>query len=134
MAISVETNCEFLMESWVLYNELLLIYSLDVLSLDSDQQTLSVYNWNHGSCLHHSLVLSGLRTRLVPENFAYQQGAQIKHSSKVLNVVPGDFTHSGKLDLLIMGQGQKSREIDMYLYQSIPNKGFGEGCATRISQ
>jgi integrin alpha FG-GAP repeat containing protein 1 len=69
----------------------------------------------------------GLRTRpIVLENFAYQEGAQIKHSSKVLNVVPGDFTHSGKLDLLVMGQGKKSKEIDMYLYQSIPNKGFGE--------
>lgn len=62
---------------------------------------------------------------IVVEDFEYKEGAQFKHSSKVSNIVPGDFTYSGKLDLLVMGQGRNSKEIDMYLYQSIPNKGFG---------
>lgn len=104
-------------------NEQLLGNSLDVLTLASDQQTLSVHNWNHGQYFGD---IHCERTQLVViDDFAYQESTQIKHSSKVLNVVPGDFTHSGKLDLLVMSEGKNSKEIDMYLYQSIPNAGFG---------
>lgn len=43
----------------------------------------------------------------------------------MFNVVPGDFTHTGKLDILVMSQGSSKNEIDMYVYPSIPNNGFG---------
>lgn len=46
------------------------------------------------------------------------------HTRNVINVVPGDFTHSGKLDLLVMGEGSTSGEIDLVLYPSLV-KGFG---------
>jgi len=55
----------------------------------------------------------------------FREGEHFTHTAKVLNVVPGDFTHTGKLDLLVMSQGQNKDEIDMHVYQSIPNKGFG---------
>ncbi|KAL9714709.1 hypothetical protein Ac2012v2_001367 [Leucoagaricus gongylophorus] len=78
---------------------------LDFLSLASDQRTLTVHYWNH-------------------ESFMFREGEHFTHTAKVLNVVPGDFTHAGKLDLLVMSQGQNKDEIDMHVYQSIPNKGF----------
>jgi len=60
------------------------------------------------------------------ENFIFDEGQRFTHSAKVLNVVPGDFTHTGKLDLLVMSQGRNKDETDMHVYRSIPNKGFGE--------
>ncbi|KXN92003.1 T-cell immunomodulatory protein [Leucoagaricus sp. SymC.cos] len=78
---------------------------LDFLTLGSDQQTFTVFYWNH-------------------ESFVFQEKGQFTHPTKVLNVVPGDFTHTGKLDLLVMSQGRNKNEIDMYVYPSIPNDGF----------
>ncbi|KAF9453642.1 hypothetical protein P691DRAFT_812990 [Macrolepiota fuliginosa MF-IS2] len=78
---------------------------LDVLSLASDQQTLTVYYWNH-------------------ESFVFQEGNSFKHPSKVLNVVPGDFTHSGKQDILVMSKGRNGNEIDMLVYPLLPKDGF----------
>ncbi|KAF5357873.1 hypothetical protein D9756_001989 [Leucocoprinus leucothites] len=73
---------------------------LDFLSLASDQRTFTVHHWNH-------------------EDFVFQEGDHFTHPAKVLNAVPGDFTHTGKLDLLVMSQGKNKDEIDMYVYPSI---------------
>ncbi|TFK34872.1 hypothetical protein BDQ12DRAFT_688981 [Crucibulum laeve] len=78
---------------------------LDVLLLASDQQTLSVYHWNHDS-------------------FSFQEAGSFKHPRKVYNVVPGDFTHSGKLDLLIMSQSQTGNQMDMSVYPALIGGGF----------
>ncbi|KAF9484939.1 hypothetical protein BDN70DRAFT_824769 [Pholiota conissans] len=78
---------------------------LDVLVLGSDQQTLSVYYWQH-------------------ESFTFSQAHSFKHPTKVYNVVPGDFTHSGKLDLLVMSQSDESGEQDLRLYPSLVGDGF----------
>ena len=45
---------------------------------------------------------------------------------KIHNVVPGDFTHSGKLDLLVMGQTQTTGPLEMLLYSALPSGGFGK--------
>jgi len=78
---------------------------LDVLTLGSDQQTLSIYIWNH-------------------EDFIYKDSASFRHSRQIYNVVPGDFTHSGKLDLLVMSQSQTNDQLDMSLYPALVGGGF----------
>ncbi|KAF9551253.1 hypothetical protein CPC08DRAFT_316251 [Agrocybe pediades] len=78
---------------------------LDVLLLGSDQQTFTTHLWNH-------------------ESFRYVESDTFKHPQKVYNVVPGDFTHSGKLDLLVMSQSQKNNLLDLTLYPSIPGDEF----------
>ncbi|EIW85541.1 hypothetical protein CONPUDRAFT_118448 [Coniophora puteana RWD-64-598 SS2] len=70
---------------------------LDALTLDNDQQTLSVYLWNH-------------------DNFAYKRASSTRHPAPVVNAVPGDFTHDGTLDVLVMSTSSKSGKLDMALY------------------
>ena len=41
------------------------------------------------------------------------------------NVVPGDFTHSGKLDLLVMSQRGSYNQLSLTLYPSLVGDGFG---------
>jgi hypothetical protein len=59
------------------------------------------------------------------ERFVYYQSAYFSHSAKVYNVVPGDFTHTGKLDLLVMGHDGTSGLLDMKLYMGMGTDGFG---------
>jgi hypothetical protein len=99
------------------------IFSLDVLTLDADQQTLSVHLWSHG--MHHWTTTMSYLTRLLQEEFTFKQSFSFKHPDKVYNVVPGDFTHSGKLDLLVMGPGRNSGTLNMRLYPALPGEGFG---------
>lgn len=49
-------------------------------------------------------------------DFSFQQAATVRHASKVLSVVPGDFRHIGKLDILVMSQIPGLTDIDMTLY------------------
>ncbi|KAF8626356.1 hypothetical protein AX15_005010 [Amanita polypyramis BW_CC] len=72
---------------------------LDVLSLADDQQTLGLYQWNH-------------------EDFSFQYSQSFYHPQKILNVVPGDFRHVGRLDVLVMSQRPGLSDIDMTLYPS----------------
>ncbi|KAF7298495.1 hypothetical protein MKEN_01374600 [Mycena kentingensis (nom. inval.)] len=78
---------------------------LDALTLDSDQKTLTVYLWNH-------------------EDFIFEPTSPFKHPNPVYNVVPGDFTHSGKLDLLVMAQSSTSNQLDLSVYPALPGGGF----------
>ncbi|KAJ7778659.1 hypothetical protein DFH07DRAFT_730793 [Mycena maculata] len=78
---------------------------LDALTLGSDQQTLTVYLWSH-------------------DDFTFQSTPSFQHPRKIYNVVPGDFTHSGKLDLLVMAQSSTSNQLDLSLYPALPGGGF----------
>ncbi|KAJ7368771.1 hypothetical protein DFH08DRAFT_762818 [Mycena albidolilacea] len=78
---------------------------LDALTLGSDQQTLTVYLWNH-------------------DDFVFKPSATFTHPRKIQNVVPGDFTHSGKLDLLVMAQSSTSNQLDLSVYTALPGGGF----------
>jgi integrin alpha FG-GAP repeat containing protein 1 len=40
------------------------------------------------------------------------------------NVVPGDYTHDGKLDLLVMSQGASNTQLSLLVYTSTPGGGF----------
>jgi integrin alpha FG-GAP repeat containing protein 1 len=101
------------------------VWSLDVLSLGSDQETLSVYFWNHGKCACvHSHTVSKI-IHFTTEDFLFQKSASFKHPNRIYNVVPGDFTHDGKLDLLVMSESSTTDQMDLFLYRGSPTGGFG---------
>jgi hypothetical protein len=50
------------------------------------------------------------------EEFTFKPSSVFKHRERVHNVVPGDFTQNGKLDLLVMSQSQSANQLNMYLY------------------
>ncbi|KIK59028.1 hypothetical protein GYMLUDRAFT_74611 [Collybiopsis luxurians FD-317 M1] len=79
---------------------------LDALMLGSDERTLDVYLWNH-------------------EAYTFQKSSSVKHHTLVYNVVPGDFTHSGKLDLLVMsGDLFTLRTLEHHVYPALTQGGF----------
>ncbi|KAI0029329.1 hypothetical protein K488DRAFT_56617 [Vararia minispora EC-137] len=87
---------------------------LDVMTLGSDQRTLTVYLWNH-------------------EAFVFRSSASFQHHERVYNVVPGDFTHDGTLDVLIMSQNVISSQLSLTLYSAIPGGGFSAQPITTTS-
>lgn len=72
---------------------------------------------------------TGAKTDGISEDYTFQKSSSFKHSSNVHNVVPGDFTHSGKLDLLIMSAGQSSGSLGLSVYPALTSGGFG-ACLT----
>ena len=56
----------------------------------------------------------------------FKKSAVFRHPHRVFNVVPGDFTQHGKLDLLVMSQGQALNQLAIDLYVSSVQGGFGE--------
>ena len=51
----------------------------------------------------------------------------LRHNQPIVNVVPGDFTQSGRLDLLVMSQSPLSRgKLDLFLYRAAAGGGLGE--------
>jgi len=101
---------------------LIILRRLDVLMLDKDQQVLSMYYWNHGAFTDPSRQCIILIYHI--ESFSFSFSENFKHPKKVVNVVPGDFTHSGKLDLLVFSPG-RNNELDLTLYPSLVGDGFG---------
>ncbi|KAH8995858.1 hypothetical protein EDB86DRAFT_2920938 [Lactarius hatsudake] len=78
---------------------------MDVITLASDQHTVFVYLWSH-------------------ENFSFHRSASFRHPERVYNVVPGDYTHDGRLDLLVMSQSASSTRISLSIYPAMPAGGF----------
>lgn len=78
---------------------------MDVLTLASDQHTLSVYLWSH-------------------TNFSFHRSASFRHPERIYNVVPGDYTHDGRLDLLVMSQSVSSARLSLSVYPAMPGGGF----------
>jgi integrin alpha FG-GAP repeat containing protein 1 len=74
---------------------------MDVIMLASDQHTLSVYLWSH-------------------DDFSFRRSASFRHPQRVYNVVPGDYTHNGRLDVLVMAQGTSSSQLSLSIYTSMP--------------
>lgn len=51
----------------------------------------------------------------------------LKHNQRIVNVVPGDFTQNGRLDILVMSQSPLSgSQLDLFLYRAAVDGGFGE--------
>lgn len=59
------------------------------------------------------------------DTFTYKRGTAVRHPTKIVNVVPGDFTHDGKLDILVMSQSHTKDQLDLILYPALPTGGFG---------
>jgi integrin alpha FG-GAP repeat containing protein 1 len=59
-------------------------------------------------------------------DFVFKPSVSFRHPRKVLNVVPGDFTHTGKLDLLVMSESTTRNQMDMAIYPALVSGGFGE--------
>ena len=80
------------------------------------------------STSHHlltSLVCDLLK--LNKERFKYRTSTVLRHNQRIVNIVPGDFTQSGRLDLLVMSQSSSSRgQLDLSLYRAAAGGGLGE--------
>ena len=51
----------------------------------------------------------------------------LSHNQHIVNVVPGDFTQSGRLDLLVMSRSPSSEgRLDLTLYRAAVGGGLGE--------
>lgn len=57
--------------------------------------------------------------------FIFKRAASFNRNDQVQNVIPGDFTHDGTLDLLVMTNGASPAEVSMQLYVGSPGNGFG---------
>ncbi|CAO3663293.1 unnamed protein product [Umbelopsis ramanniana] len=81
----------------------------DLIVLGTDQASVSVYTWNHVNSTFMALP----------------NAPQIHNTDFVIeNIIPGDFTFDGKLDLLIMGRKNPSHpndEILMRIYKGNGN-------------
>lgn len=76
------------------------------------------------------MVINRLRSSFLligylPAAFTYQEASSFRHAQRVQNIVPGDFTHSGKLDILVMSESQNKGQLDMILYPASLAGGFG---------
>lgn len=50
----------------------------------------------------------------------------LRHNQPIVNVVPGDFTQSGRLDLLVMSRSPSSQgQLDLSLYRAAVGGGLG---------
>ncbi|KAI0345064.1 integrin alpha N-terminal domain-containing protein [Trametopsis cervina] len=78
---------------------------LDLLALGQDQQTLTIYLWNH-------------------DKYTFSKATSFQHSQKVYNAVPGDFTQDGKLDILVMSEDRVSNQLGLHVYVGLPEGGF----------
>jgi integrin alpha FG-GAP repeat containing protein 1 len=97
---------------------------MGAITLASDQHTLSIYlgaTVNRQNTFELSLLLT-----MHTDNFTFHRSASFRHPQRVYNVVPGDYTHDGKLDVLVMGQGLSTRQLSLFISPSMPGGGFCE--------
>lgn len=59
------------------------------------------------------------------DSFTFEESAVLRHPHRIFNVVPGDFTHNGRLDILVMSRSDSSNQMDLTLYPSMVGGGFG---------
>lgn len=83
-----------------------------MLTLDSSQQVLSVYIWDHGKSVAPPSSLSSLSSL---DAFVFEKSSQLRHPTLIYNVIPGDFTLDGKLDILVMS-ANSATTLNMALY------------------
>jgi hypothetical protein len=59
------------------------------------------------------------------DDFTFKKSNSIYHPDRIYNVIPGDFTHDGKLDLLVMSQSSRRNELALSLYMASTGGGYG---------
>jgi len=58
--------------------------------------------------------------------FSFSKASSIQHPTPVYNDIPGDFTHDGNLDLLVMSPNRASTGLYMIIYVGNYDGSFGE--------
>lgn len=61
-----------------------------------------------------------------PDEYRFVHATTFRHPQRVYNVVPGDFTQDGRLDILVVSQSSSSNELDVQVYVALPEGGFGK--------
>ncbi|KAG0252825.1 hypothetical protein DFQ27_007823 [Actinomortierella ambigua] len=88
----------------------------DIITLGSDQQSFGVYLWDHTTWAFRQLKEATVRIEQTPRSFI------------ITNIVPGDFNHDGRLDVLVMGQenppGRPDSELQMRVYLGNSDNGW----------
>lgn len=92
---------------------------VDLVHLGADQRSLAFYTWDRRKYTWTEATNARIRT----------------HSDFVVtNVVPGDFDHDGRVDLLVVGGKNpggwwgSDQETDMQVYLQQPDGSFGAFC------
>ena len=83
---------------------------LDLFTLSQDRKTIQVHLWDKSAycATNQRWVWSGHSLTLHSDHFTYRPSSTLTLSSPILNAVPGDYNHDGKLDLLVMyEEGEK---------------------------
>ncbi|KAG0235124.1 hypothetical protein BGW42_005774 [Actinomortierella wolfii] len=88
----------------------------DIITLGGDQQSFGVYLWDHASWAFRQLKEATVTIEQTPRPFI------------ITNIVPGDFNHDGRLDVLVMGQedpsGKPDGELQMRVYLGNSDNGW----------
>jgi len=86
-------------------------------STPSPSTSRAMVNWQ--DTFELSLLLT-----ICTDNSTFHCLASFHHLQHVYNIVPSDYTHDGKLDVLSMGQGTSTRQLSLSIYPSMPGSGF----------
>ncbi|TIB81269.1 hypothetical protein E3Q22_01297 [Wallemia mellicola] len=79
--------------------------SLDILSVDADQKTIRSHLWNH-------------------DKYTFESNSTVSVPFKISTLVATDIDHDGKLDVMAVGEGRTTTEIQLYLFHGDGNGGF----------
>ncbi|KAK3842740.1 MAG: hypothetical protein J3R72DRAFT_474554 [Linnemannia gamsii] len=89
----------------------------DIITLSDDQTSFSIYLWDHAEWVFSLLPTATVTIAQTPPFI-------------ITNIVPGDFNHDGKLDVLVMGQadpvGNPNGELMMRVYLGNIDSGWNE--------
>ncbi|KAG0305341.1 hypothetical protein BGZ98_004275 [Dissophora globulifera] len=72
----------------------------DIITLSDDQTSFSIYLWDHATWSFSLLPTATVVISQLPQPFI------------ITNIVPGDFNHDGKLDVLVMGQADPAHNAN----------------------
>ncbi|KAF9918621.1 hypothetical protein FBU30_000125 [Linnemannia zychae] len=93
----------------------------DIIALSDDQTSFSIYLWDHAEWAFSLLPTA---TVTIAQNPPFI----------ITNIVPGDFNHDGKLDVLVMGQTDPEKnpdgELMMRIYFGNIDSGWNENFVT----
>lgn len=62
------------------------------------------------------------------EEYTFKKSAVFRHPQRVYNVIPGDFTQDGRLDLLVLSQAASASQLAVQLYRAQSGGKFGMSC------
>jgi integrin alpha FG-GAP repeat containing protein 1 len=79
-----------------------------------------------GITVHYDCCLGSRIVDLQLDEFMFKNAGSFHHPRRVHNVIPGDFTQDGTLDLLVVADGVSSNTLSMSVYPGNIGGGFGK--------